>query len=223
MNQYYAELCESDFKTLSTLKQLIESHSKYSIIYQEALFEYRDFLVETINDFNDPLPPELEIDQDLLPQEYIDFKIDYSNNGPYKIKNFFNYCEAVYLIEVLSVSRKSYGFKMSAKILKSYKSTTNDANFCFICSTSQGPRFKKLEVAIIFLPLQEERSDDNYPNYYSHNYENKIEIIQRGDSTIALSPTMHTSFWNGLEFVKKEHHVEIDFLVLNAYLESFSP
>jgi hypothetical protein len=112
---------------------------------------------------------------------------------------------------------------MSAKILKSYKSTTNDANFCFICSTSQGPRFKKLEVAIIFLPLQEERSDDNYPNYYSHNYENKIEIIQRGDSTIALSPTMHTSFWNGLEFVKKEHHVEIDFLVLNAYLESFSP
>jgi len=223
MNQYYADLCESDFKTLSTLKQLIESHSQYSIIYQEALFEYRDFLVETINDLNDPLPPELEIDQDLLPQEYIDFKIEYSINGPYTINNSFNFFEAVHLIEVLSVSRKSYGLKMSAKILKSYKSTTNQANFCFIFSSSQGPRFKKLEVAIVFLFKQEEKGDEKHPKYWSHNYENKIEIIQRGDSTIALSPTMHTSFWNGLEFVKKEHHVEIDFLVLNAYLESFSP
>lgn len=223
MNQYYAELCESDFKTLSILKQLIESHSKYSITYQEALFEYKDFLVETINDLNDPLPLDLEIDQDLLPQEYIDSKIDYSNSGLYTINNFFNFCEVVYLVKVLSVSRKSHGFKISAKILKSYKSTTNDVSFCFISSTSQEPRFKKLEVAIIFLPLQDERSDDNHPNYYSHNYENKIEIIQRGDSTIALSPRMHSSFWNGLEFVKKEHHVEIDFLVLNAYLESLSP
>lgn len=223
MNQYYADLCESDFKTLSNLKQLIESHSHYSLIYQEALFEYRDFLVETINDLNDPLPPELEIDEDLLPQEYIDFKIDYRINGPYTINNRFNFCEAVHLIEVLSVSRKSYGFKMSAKILKSYKSTANQANFCFIFSSSQGPRFKQLEVALVFLFKQEENGDEKHPKYWSHNYENKIEIIQRGDSTIASSPTTHSSFWNGLKFIKKEHHVEIDFLVLNAYLESLSP
>jgi hypothetical protein len=222
MNQYYAELCESDFKTLSTLKQLIESHDQYSIAYQEALSEYKDFLVETINDLSDPLPPEIEIDKELLPQEYIDFKVDYSIHGPYTIDRRFRDREAVYLIEVTSVSSKDYGSKIFAKILKSYKKNTCGLYFSFSSSATWGPRFKEFEIAIVFLLKTATNNKGDYPDYGSHNFEDKIEIIQRGNSRIAISPIMDTSYWNGLDFVKREQHVEIDFSALNSCLEDIA-
>jgi hypothetical protein len=222
MYRYYAELSTSDFKTLLTLKQLIEIHSQHSTIYEESLFKYRDFLGEITIDLSDPLPSELEINQELLPQEYIDFKADYSINGPYTLKKQFGNYQIVYLIEVISVSRKNYGSKTFVKILKSYKNLNNDTSFLFISSSSQGPKFKKLEVAIVFLYNGETGNHDKYPEYWSHNSKNKMEILQRGDSKIAISPVVDSSFWNGLNIINKENHVETEFTALDLYLQLIS-
>lgn len=223
MNRYYAELSESDFKTLSLLKKIIESYSQYSIEYRDALHAYTDFLLETINDLSDPLPPELEIDQKLLPQDYIDFKVSYSIDGPYTLKKRYKANTEVCLIEVLSVSIKDYGSEISAKILKSYKQSTDDLILSFFSSSAWGyPRFKKFEVCIVFLDRYDRPINSMYPEYRSSGYETKMEIVKRENSKMAISPKLARSFWGDLGVIRKENHIEMDFKTLDQYLESLS-
>jgi hypothetical protein len=205
MFKYYAELPEDDLNMLKQLKSSIENSFPNTPEYTRNLDEYYEELSELFQLIADPLPPDCELEELLLPKYYLDFKGEYQKTGPY---TFLNHCQSARLIvfvQVMSVQNKAT--EVSAKLLEIFKGEQNElvsdwfgyVKFNVYTGWSYA-RFEKGERALVLL----DKAYDNSAILLSSD--KKFKVTKRDDIEIATAQRTTKSYWHSINVPKTQEN-----------------
>ncbi|MDZ8263284.1 hypothetical protein [Nostoc sp. ChiQUE01b] len=201
MFQYYAELPEDDLNRLRQLKFSVEHSSQNTSEYIGSLNEYNEELSELFQLITDPLPPDCELEESLLPKYYLDFKQEYQDSGPY---TFLNDCQAAQLIAFVQVtSVKKRGAEVSAKPLAILKGHQDEfQSDCFgnikfnVYLAWSYACFEKGEKALVLLDKPSNKSVTILGS------SKKFKVCNRDDIEIVISQKARKSYWHGINVHK---------------------
>jgi hypothetical protein len=197
MFQYYAELPEDDLNRLRQLKFSVEHSSQNTSEYTRSLNQYNEELSELFQLITDPLPPDCELEESLLPKYYLYFKQEYQDSGPY---TFLNDCQTAQLIAFVQVtSVKKRGAEVSAKPLAILKGHRDEfQSDCFgnikfnVYIGWSYACFEKGEKALVLL--------DKSVTILSSS--KKFKVCNRDDIEIVISRKARKSYWHGINVHK---------------------
>ncbi|MDZ7969931.1 MAG: hypothetical protein RM368_34175 [Nostoc sp. DedSLP03] len=201
MFQYYSELPEDDLNILRQLKHSIESSSKNTSEYCHSLNEYYDELSEMFQLITDPLPPDCELEESLLPKYYLDFKEEYQRSGPYTFLNDCRSAKLIAFVQVISV--KNRGAKVTAKPLSILKGQKDEfESDCFgnikfnVYTAWSYACFQKGEKALILL----EKVSTKTAIIWSSS--KKFEVSNRDGIEIVMAKRAIKSYWHDINIDK---------------------
>ncbi|MEH2355004.1 hypothetical protein [Nostoc sp.] len=209
MFQYYAELSEDDLNILRQLKHSMESSSKDTSEYCHSLNEYYDELSEMFQLITDPLPPDCELEESLLPKYYLDFKEEYQRSGPYTFLNDCRSAKLIAFVQVISV--KNRGEKVTAKPLAILKGQQDEfESDCFgyikfnVYIGWSYACFEKGEKALVLLDKVSNKT------VIILSSSKKLEVSNRDGIEIVIAKKVRKSYWHDINVDKiNENHLVI--------------
>ena len=216
-NNYYNQIPLSDLQTLKKLKSTIEEKFANSDDYQPWLNDYTEEIDDLLPLLDNPLKPEYELAESLLPKSYLEFKESCLSSPPYTFKYHCQQKDAIALVKITSVN--STNTKVHGKLLKVF---TGDSGWfkknwwgkiCIENASRLFPVFFEInETALVFL---------NHIN-------DRLVIFGRNDKlTIDLNENRAISldrdtqeYWNGFKHSCKNDTLILDWQEIKEFLSN---
>ena len=214
-NYNYTDLPASDLEDLKKLKFLIENTNSETQEYKILLKNYYEELNDLFSLLYNPLPPEYELEESLLPRDYLEFKKSCLSSPPYTFTyHCKNNIEAIALIEV-----KSIGFKQAkiyAELLELFKGDLSWfqkdlwGNIYFDVYTAWAwAKFTVKEIALVLL-------NKTSQSLIIFNENNKLKINQK--KGIAISTDISKIYWSEFSCWQEESRMIIDWQEIYDFL-----
>jgi hypothetical protein len=209
---YYNEISVSDLEILKRLKIEIENTNYHDRKFSELLNKYHEELDDLF--LYNPLSPEYELEESLLPEGYLEFKRSCQSCLPYTFSYHCQKKDAIALIEIVSVN--STNTEIYGKLLKLFKGNQNWFKknwYGHIYFKSAGwfrPRFKKNEKALILLD-----EVDELLVVYSTN--DKL-IIDFNDNTALSSYRDREVYWSDFRSWYKDNLLAVNWEEIERFL-----
>lgn len=212
---YYNEIPLSDLQTLKKLKFAIENTYINSDNYNDLLNNYHEEVYDLLPFLDNPLAPEYELEESLLPEGYLEFKRSCLSSPPYTFVYHCQKRDAVALVEIVSIDFKK--MKIRGKLLKLFKGNSNwfdrdwCGNICFKISSGWfQAHFKVNEKALILL--------DKINNSLVIPGRNDKLTINYNEEIAMSSYRDREGYWNGFSSWNKDNMLAINWKELHHFL-----
>lgn len=135
---------------LRKLKQLIDAQRPGSQGHERAVAEYNTQLELVMIGLQEPLDSELEIGDEIILPDYVQFRNSYRKHGPYTIRDLVRDRDVIALVKVSKVSWR--GERVLLHPLEVYKGDTSSFQSYFTAPRSwmPDPWFTKGETVLVF-------------------------------------------------------------------------
>lgn len=177
-------------KNLKDEIDLLHVHDKKRL---ELIDEYNEELYEILLLLNEPLSEEYELDQNLILDEYKEFKEDFNKNGYYTFKRFISNIDLIAEVRIKKIEMKTVVY---AEVIKLYKGYTKSP---FIMNTQEVwlPHnwFKKGDTCLVFLKYNDSGE------YSAFGYGNKMSIVIENNEKFVICHHSGAEFWENTKVI----------------------